>query len=107
MLGIGLLTGSILNLIATPPGSGRMPWHDPIVLSTLVTFLCLLVAVMFASLYHPGRQGRKVAYLTVVSFLFLLLALGVGLFMRTQHGPMRDAVGARPTSARTVRGETP
>lgn len=107
MLGIGLLTGSILNVIVTPPGSGRMPWHDPIVLSTLVTFLCLLVAVLFASLYPPGRQGRKVAYLTVVTFLFLLLALAVGLFMRTQHGPMRDAVGGLPTAARTVGGATP
>ena len=30
----------------------------------------------FESVYKPARQGRKVAYLTMASFLFLLLALG-------------------------------
>jgi hypothetical protein len=107
MLGIGLLSGSILNRIATPPGAGRMPWHDPLVLSTLVTFLSLLVAVTFAALYHPARQGRKVAYLTVVTFLFLMLALAVGLFMRTQHGSARAADRVQSDAAAAPRGATP
>jgi ABC-type transport system involved in cytochrome c biogenesis permease subunit len=109
MMGIGLMTGSILNQIAAPPGAGRMPWHDPIVLSTLVTFLSLLVAVTFAAFYHPARQGRKVAYLTVVTFLFLMLALAVavGLFLRTQHGALRAAGRAPSDAAAAPRGGTP
>jgi ABC-type transport system involved in cytochrome c biogenesis permease subunit len=87
MLGIGLVTGSILNLVARAPGSGRMPWHDPVILSTAVTFVCLLISSLFAAFYQPARQGAKVACLTLVAFLFLVVALGVGLFMRTQHGP--------------------
>ena len=76
-------------------------------LSTLVTFLSLLVAVTFAALHHPARQGRKVAYLTVVTFLFLMLALAVGLFMRTQHGSMRRRGPRSRARPRFARGETP
>jgi ABC-type transport system involved in cytochrome c biogenesis permease subunit len=101
MLGIGLLTGSILNLIARGPGSGRMPWDDPVILSTAVTFVCLLISGLLASFYRPARQGSKVACLTLVSFLFLVVALCVGLFMRTQHGPKPPL----PRSVQASRGE--
>ncbi len=85
-MGIGILSGMILNLMGEHPDDGRVPWHDPVVLSTTAMFAWLLVAVITSAVYRPVRAGRKVAYLTVVSFVFLLIALGVGLFLDTQHG---------------------
>ncbi|RMG04218.1 MAG: hypothetical protein D6741_01305, partial [Planctomycetota bacterium] len=40
--------------------------------------------------YRPAREGRKVAYLTLVSFVFLVLALGTVLSRVTQHGGRRN-----------------
>lgn len=86
MLGIGVMSGTILNLISYRHQKSVLPWNDPIVLGTLAMFLWLLAAVAVSTFYRPARHGRKVAYLTVVSFIFLLIALGVVLFVKTQHG---------------------
>jgi hypothetical protein len=47
--------------------------------------------------YRPIRQGRRVAYLTVASFLFLVLALAMGFFLKTQHGPRREGPAGEGT----------
>jgi len=53
-----------------------------VIWSSAVLFIWLLVVVAINFLYKPAQQGRKVAYLMVSSFLFLLLELvlvwGVG-----------------------------
>ena len=72
-----------------------VPWYDPVVLSTLVMFGWLLIAVLLGALYRPARRGRKVAYLTVVSFVFLLIVLGVGLAFDTQHWGSGKGEGGR------------
>ena len=80
MLGVGVVSGIIL-------GRGRLhaelSWRDPVVFSTTVMFAWLLVAVVLGALYRPAREGRKVAYLTIVSFVFLVIALVV--FLGRQH----------------------
>ena len=43
----------------------------------------------FESVYKPARQGRKVAYLTLASFIFLLLALGLVLAGEHASQPSR------------------
>ena len=86
MLGAGVVSGMILNLIQDRSQTARLPWHDPVVLSTLLMFGWLVIAVLTGALYKPARQGRKVAYLTMVSFVFLVIALGVMWFLNTQHG---------------------
>jgi hypothetical protein len=63
-----------------------LPWNDPLVLSTVVMFFWLLISVGLGAFYKPARAGRKVAYLTVVSFVLLVLALSAMLFTDTQHG---------------------
>ncbi len=83
MLGLGLLSGTVLNLIHR---GVRVPWHDPVILSTLGVFAWLAVSAAITVLYNPAREGRKVAYLTVAGFMFLIISLGVGLFAETQHG---------------------
>ena len=52
--------------------SPGVPWNDPVVLGTLAMFGWLLLHVIIGAFYRPIRQGRKVAYLTLVSFIFLV-----------------------------------
>lgn len=81
-LAVGLISGIALNLINRAADSnlatrGTIEWSDPVVWSSAVLFLWLLVSAVFNVCYRPARQGRKVAYLVVTSFLFLVLELGI------------------------------
>lgn len=72
-LGVGLLAGVIANL-----NRGQVAWTGGGVLLSGVLLVWLLAATAFEFFYRPARQGRKIAYLAVASFGFLLLAwLGV------------------------------
>jgi len=86
MLTMGVAAGSILNLMRADSTTGRLPWHDPVVLSTTIMLAWLLFALAAGALYKPARTGRKVAYFTIVSFVVLVIALGVMQFLNTQHG---------------------
>lgn len=78
----GLIAGVILNLI-----KHRVPWTEPLVIMSGVLLLWLIVAMLFEYLYKPAREGRKVAYLTIASFIFLALVLSTVFFDFTQsHG---------------------
>lgn len=90
MLGLGILSGAILNLVRDDRRIDQLPWSDPLILSTLGVFVWLAVATGVGLFYRPAREGRRVAGLTVVSFAFLVLALATGLFLNTQH------LGAKP-----------
>jgi ABC-type uncharacterized transport system permease subunit len=91
MLGVGVLSGMILNLINRGEEAARLRWNDPVVLSTWLMFLWLLGAVVAIAIYRPARKGRKVAYLTVASFIFLVIMLAAGLFMDSRHWGRRNA----------------
>jgi ABC-type uncharacterized transport system permease subunit len=88
-LGIGILSGMVLNLYNYGPGTEHLPWNDPVVLSTLVMFGWLLASAGIGVFYRPAREGRKVAFLTMLSFLFLVIALGAVLSANTRHGGRR------------------
>jgi len=90
MLGIGVLGGVILSSAGQRPEQDRLPLYDPLVISTLAIFFWLLAAVVISHLYKPARQGRKVVYLTMISFVFLVAALAVGLSLETRHGGGRS-----------------
>jgi ABC-type transport system involved in cytochrome c biogenesis permease subunit len=85
MLGIGVLAGMILNRIRSQTGGWRLPWNDPVLLSTWLLFFWLLAALILTTVYRPIRAGRKVAYLTLASFVFLAIMLAVGLLMDSRH----------------------
>lgn len=85
MLGVGVLSGMVLNLINTGNEAAKLAWNDPVVLSTWLMFLWLLASVVAIAVYRPARQGRKVACLTVASFVFLLIMLTAGLLMDSRH----------------------
>jgi ABC-type uncharacterized transport system permease subunit len=84
LLAGGVLSGIALNLVRRIDGMA-LSWTDPVVLSSAVLFLWLLAACLFSAIYRPARQGRKVAYLTVVSFLFLALVLVITVFGPSTH----------------------
>lgn len=75
LLAIGLISGVILNLIRAARNGPTVSWTDPVVLSSGVLFAWLAVMTVFESVYRPARQGTKVAYLTLASFVVLGLAL--------------------------------
>ena len=90
----GLFSGIMMNLIRQQGHNIGFPWSDPVVWTSGLLFLWLLTASVFSCLYKPARLGWKVAYLTVASFLFLVLVLGIVLFSPTQH------IEKQPTSSK-------
>lgn len=78
LLAIGLVSGIATNQIEAENQSGQIiAWSDPVIWTSGILFAWLLVATGFNLMYRPARQGRKVAYLVVASFLFLVLELGI------------------------------
>ncbi len=98
MLGIGIAAGVVLNLININRHTDRVPWTDPFILSTMIMFGWLVLASVVGVFYHPLGEGRRVAYFTVVSFIFLAIALAVGLFYNTEHGASRGDEGEHPAA---------
>jgi ABC-type transport system involved in cytochrome c biogenesis permease subunit len=100
MVGIGFLAGMILNIVGSGQ-PGTIPWSDPVIWTSAIMFVWLLAAAIFNAVYRPARRGRKVAYLTVVSFVFLAVALSVLFLVSTQHGGQnrRNPSGAAPRAA--------
>ncbi len=95
MLTVGFLSGTVLNLINNRLQIERLPWTDPIVWTSGLLLVWLIVAAGFTWLYKPARQGRKVAYLTVASFAFLVLAVVARLVLPSEHAVPKDAARAK------------
>ncbi|MEN6405125.1 MAG: cytochrome c biogenesis protein CcsA [Thermoguttaceae bacterium] len=96
MLAVGVVSGMILNRIQTD-GATRLTWTDPVVLTTWLLFLWLLAAAILGALYRPALAGRKVAYLTLVSFLFLAILLVVGLLVDSRHWRRAESGASKVT----------
>jgi ABC-type transport system involved in cytochrome c biogenesis permease subunit len=97
MAGAGLASGIVLNLV-----KNQLPWTDPTIWRSVGFFAWLLAAALFNAIYRPARKGRKVAYLTVASFLFLAIFLAAQLLGKSEHsGASLDARGQGP-EARSV-----
>ena len=92
MIGIGFFAGVILNVVERG-GQGELPWSDPVIWSSGLMLAWLLAAAVFNAVYRPSRRGRKVAYLTVASLLFLVIALATLLLVNTEHGGQRVRAG--------------
>ena len=92
MFAIGLLSGAVLNLYHRQHAAEEVAWTDPIVWSSALVTAWLAVATLFMALYRPARQGRKVAYLTLVSFLFLVFTIAIRLLLPTGHGARKEPV---------------
>ncbi|MGD9720869.1 MAG: cytochrome c biogenesis protein CcsA [Pirellulales bacterium] len=119
LVGMGFLSGIVLNIINRNL-TGAVPWTDPVIGSSALMLAWLCGAAIFNALYQPARRGRKVAYLTIANFLFLVMTLAVLLWVDTKHsaGPHEPAPAAAAaddaatssvprTSARPVAAHAP
>jgi ABC-type uncharacterized transport system permease subunit len=91
----GLFAGFVLNSLRQV-----VPWSDRVIVSSGVLLAWLLAATLFEVLYKPAQQGRKVAYLTVASFVFLVLVLLLTFSGDAAHGHREGAV---PSAAQEPR----
>ena len=95
---VGLVAGIVMN---AGQRGGSVAWTGPVVLSSTVLCAWLLAASLFETFYKPARQGRKVAYLTLASFIFLVLALGFVLLGDHASGRTAPAVPELPATEGT------
>jgi ABC-type uncharacterized transport system permease subunit len=98
-IGIGFVSGIELALIKGGGGAESIPWNDPVVLGLALMLLWLLIASGFNLFYRAARHGRKVAYLTMATFIFLLITMGVMLIAPTQHGSAQGDTSLAPIGA--------
>jgi hypothetical protein len=82
LLFAGLISGVVLKLVGH---TTHFPWTDPIIGTSALLLAWLIAVVLFESLYKPAQQGRKVAYLTLASFIVLGLVLTMVLLGPSQH----------------------
>jgi ABC-type transport system involved in cytochrome c biogenesis permease subunit len=93
-IALGLIAGIVLNAIESRSAGQAVPWTDGVVISSAVLLVWLLAATLFEWLYKPAQQGRKVAYLTVASFLFLAFVMAILLGGGSQHAKPRNAASS-------------
>jgi hypothetical protein len=104
-IALGLVAGVVLNAVKASGQGPAVPWTDSAVISSAVLLLWLVAAIVFESFYKPAQQGRKVAYLTVASFVFLAFVLAMLLLSPSQHARPRAArASASRTSCALVSG---
>jgi hypothetical protein len=84
-IALGLIAGVILNAVSARGRGPAVPWTDSVVISSAILLVWLLAATVFEWLYKPAQQGRKVAYLTVASFLFLALVMAMLVVGGSEH----------------------
>lgn len=96
LLAVGLLSGILVNLMAQRRESPAVQWSDPVVWTSGVLLTWLAGSLIFQALYRPARHGRKVAYLVVSTFLFLVLELG--LVLAVSHGTRPAATESSPSA---------
>src|SRR5262249_2347708 len=102
MIGIGFASGIVLNMVLKHRKIDEVPWSDPIIWSTGAMFAWLLAAAIFSGVYRPARGGRKVAYLTVASFVVLAATLGIKLLVPSEHGGEKAKSEASSMASATV-----
>ncbi|MGV3485169.1 MAG: cytochrome c biogenesis protein CcsA [Planctomycetaceae bacterium] len=96
-VGIGLFSGVVMNVNRW----GYVAWGEGGVILSGVLFAWLSVATAFEFFYKPARQGRKVVYLTLASFGFLVVTM-IGV-LSSDHGrkasePSASDASLDPTS---------
>ncbi len=94
-LGAGLASGLVLNTIHDSPQGALLPWHDPIIWSSGLFLTWIIAAGLFLAFYKPARQGRKVAYLTLASFVLRLGWLVLRWIAPSRHSSQPDSAGER------------
>jgi ABC-type uncharacterized transport system permease subunit len=103
LIGVGFATGLILSRLSHRGEADFRLWTDPVVWSLAAMFAWLVAAEAFRLVYPAARRGRKVAYLTLASFGFLVIVLASLLWLDSLHGA---APPANPAAQIQDRGPT-
>jgi ABC-type uncharacterized transport system permease subunit len=97
LVSAGFVSGMILNAVNRRQQLDYVPWNDPIVWRLGGMMAWLVVVALFSRLYRPAHHGRKVAYLTVASFIFLAVTLMLRPFAESEHSSRRPEQAAQRT----------
>ena len=97
----GFISGMVLNAVNHRQQLDYVPWNDPIVWRLGGMVAWLIVASLFSQLYRPANHGRKVAYLTIASFVFLAFTALLRPFVASEHNPQFET--RRPGDKETRR----
>ena len=101
LLVLGMVTGIVLNLTIASRTQDPLPWNDPTVLISALLAVWMMAAWIFSATYRPALHSRKVAYLTVASFVALAMTLSIVLFGPSSHARKGDVL-IHDTSATSV-----
>lgn len=83
---LGFVSGIVLSTLKHRGETNYTLWTDPVVISLAAMALWLIAAEVFRLVYPAARRGRKVAYLTLASFGFLVITLASFLWLDNVHG---------------------
>lgn len=86
LIALGFASGLVMTLAKHRNDANYALWTDPVVLSLAAMLVWLVAAEVFRIVYPAARRGRKVAYLTLASFVFLLIALASFTLLDNVHG---------------------
>ncbi|MBR5626693.1 MAG: hypothetical protein IKW74_03610, partial [Thermoguttaceae bacterium] len=89
-LGLGILSGVYISHVVRLTGDPVSAFSDPMILGALILFFVLASTLLFSSTSFFS-DGRRVALLTVVGFLFLVIVLLAGLFCSQAHWYLMSA----------------
>jgi ABC-type uncharacterized transport system permease subunit len=83
---LGFASGVVLSILNQRHDSSLLLWRDPVVQSSAAMLLWLFAAEAFRLIYPAARRGRKVAYLTLASFAFVVITVLVLALVDSGHG---------------------
>ncbi len=83
---LGFASGLVLSGLKLRHDSSLNLWSDPVVQSSAAMLLWLVAAEAFRVVYPAARRGRKVAYLTLASFAFVVVTVLVLALVKSGHG---------------------
>jgi ABC-type uncharacterized transport system permease subunit len=96
MIALGFVSGIVMALAIHRREANYSLWTDPVVLSLAAMLAWLVGAEVFRLVYPAARRGRKVAYLTLASFVFLVIAIASLMLLDNVHGNSRQAKDDKP-----------
>jgi ABC-type uncharacterized transport system permease subunit len=86
LIALGFASGVVMSIAIHRGEATYAWWADPVVLSLAAMLLWLIAAEVFRLVYPAARRGRKVAYLTLASFVFLVIAIASFTLLDNVHG---------------------
>jgi hypothetical protein len=102
LIALGFVSGLAMSVLRHEGQAAYVLWTDPVVWSLAAMLLWLVAAEVFRWVYPAARRGRKVAYLTLASFGFLVIALASLMLLDTVHGSDAGAMPPNNPKSRTI-----